>query len=70
MHAHAHAHAHMHPCLKLVAEGKEAPLTFKLDQEVFVQLYSQKSTGRAHVIGLPDDAVRLACESIYRSLEE
>ena len=53
-----------------MAEGKEAPLTFKLDEEVFVQLYSQKSTGRAHVIGLPDDAVRLACEGIYRRLEE
>ena len=41
-----------------VALGKEAPLRFELGQEVFVQLYSEKSTGRGHIIGLPEEEVR------------
>ena len=41
-----------------VALGKEAPLCFELGHEVFVQLYSEKSTGRGHIIGLPEEEVR------------
>ena len=40
-----------------VANGKELPLTFAVGDEVFVQLYSDKSTGRGRIIGLPDAEV-------------
>jgi hypothetical protein len=50
---------------QVVAEGKEPPLTFQLGEEVFVQLYSQKSTGRGHIIGLPAEEVRLKADCRY-----
>ena len=47
-----------------VALGKEPPLRFELDEEVFVQLYSQKSTGRGHIIELPEDEVILSLTTV------
>ena len=45
-----------------VALGKETPLYCELDEEVYVQLYSQKDTGRGHVFELPDEDVRFKAD--------
>ena len=49
-----------------VALGKEMPLYSELDEEVYVQLYSQKDTGRGHVIELPDEDVRFKPDCRYK----
>ena len=49
-----------------VALGKERPLYSELDEEVYVQLYSQKDTGRGHVIELPDEDVRFKPDCRYK----
>ena len=49
-----------------VALGKEKSLCFELYEEVYVQLYSKKDTGRGNIIGLPNEEMRYKPDCRYK----